>query len=121
MLALASICALAAGAALGHHAISAFDVEREERVDGTITAFEWVNPHTEVRVESAAYPGEILRFEGMSPDYLGHRGWSRLTLKAGDRAEIVFFPHRDGSPGGLFVRARLADGTVRVMVDNDGL
>ena len=113
--------ALSAGAASGHHAVSAFDLDREERLEGTIAAFEWMNPHTEVRFESASHPGELMRFEGMSADYLGRRGWNRMTLRPGDRAEIVFFPHRDGSPGGLFIRARLADGTVRVMVDNDGL
>lgn len=111
---------LIAGTAAGHHAVSAFDTGREERLIGTVTAFEWRNPHTWVHVETARYPGLTVSFEGMSADHLGRRGWTRRTLAIGDMLEIVYFPHRDGSPGGLFVRARLEDGTLRVMVDNDG-
>jgi hypothetical protein len=48
--------------------------------------------------------------EGMSPNYLSRRGWTRTTFKPGDKATIVVRPMRDGSPGGMFVRATLADG-----------
>jgi hypothetical protein len=46
----------------------------------------------------------------MSPNYLARRGWSRTTFKPGDKATIVVRPMRDGSPGGMFVRATLANG-----------
>jgi hypothetical protein len=48
--------------------------------------------------------------EGMSPNYLSRRGWTRTTFNPGDRVTVVVRPMRDGSPGGMFVRARLADG-----------
>jgi hypothetical protein len=48
--------------------------------------------------------------EGMSPNYLARRGWSKNSLKFGDKVTIVIRPLRDGSPGGMFVKATLADG-----------
>jgi hypothetical protein len=48
--------------------------------------------------------------EGMSPNYLSRRGWTRNTFEPGDKATIVVRPMRDGSPAGMFVRATLADG-----------
>ena len=53
---------------------------------------------------------ETWGIEGMSPNYLGRRGWTKNSLKPGDKVSIVVRPMRDGSPGGMFVRATLADG-----------
>ena len=50
--------------------------------------------------------------EGMSPNYLARRGWSKSTLKPGDKITVVIRPMRDGSPGGMFVRATMSDGKV---------
>jgi hypothetical protein len=105
--------------ARGHHSVSAYDLDREERITATVIAFDWLNPHTRAVVEPVDAPGRTVSFEGMSPDFLGRRSWNRLTLKPGDKIEITYFPLRDGAPGGLLVRVRLPDGTVRVMVDND--
>jgi hypothetical protein len=46
----------------------------------------------------------------MSPNYLGRRGWNRSTFKPGDKVTVVVHPARDGSPGGIFVRATLPNG-----------
>ncbi len=51
----------------------------------------------------------------MSPNYLGRRGWTKNTLKPGDKVTIVILPLKDGSKGGTFLRCTLADGTVMVM------
>ena len=40
----------------------------------------------------------------------GRRGWTKNSLRPGDKVSIVVRPMRDGSPGGMFVRATLADG-----------
>ena len=48
--------------------------------------------------------------EGMSPNFLGRRGWTKNTFKPGDKATIVVRPVKDGSPGGMFVRATTASG-----------
>jgi len=106
-------------APLAHHSISAFDIETEASINGVVIEFEWRNPHTRLRVAAADDPTALVSFEGMSADYLGRRGWQRRSLIAGERLEIVYFPRRDGTAGGQLIRVRTADGTLRVMIDND--
>jgi hypothetical protein len=48
----------------------------------------------------------------MSPNYLARRGWSKSTLKPGEKITIAIRPLRNGQNGGMFVRATLADGQV---------
>ena len=46
----------------------------------------------------------------MSPNYLGRRGWSKNTLKPGDKVTVTVHPLKDGSKGGSFMKVKLADG-----------
>lgn len=100
-----------------HHSLGAFDLDTERIAKGTVLAFEWTAPHTVTQIELEE-SGTVLSLEGMSPDYLGRRGWNRLTLEPGDVVEVAYLPAKTGAPEGLLLRVTLADGTVRVMVDN---
>jgi len=84
---------------------------------GTLVSFEWVSPHTWTRVVADGNTASevVWNFEGMSPNYLGRRGWNRRTLQAGDVIEVAYYPLKDGMPGGLLLRVTLSDGTVKVM------
>jgi hypothetical protein len=109
---------LSPGASLAHHAATMYDTSKETMLTGTVLAFEWVEPHTWTRIsviddqESEA----VWLLEGMNPNYLGRLGWNRYTLKAGDRIDVAVYPRKDGTPSGMFVRATLPDGTLKVMV-----
>ena len=103
---------LAAGAqALAHHSFSAFNTETEKTITGTVNRFEWTNAHTWIWVD-VNEGGKVVTWgvEGMSPNYLSRRGWSKNTFKPGDKVSLTIRPMRDGSPGGMFVRGVLADG-----------
>ncbi len=41
-----------------------------------------------------------------------HAGWSFSTLKAGDQVDIVFYPLRNGKPGGMLKTVKLPGGKV---------
>ena len=106
---------LTAGAALSaHHSFAAFNMQGEKTISGTVKQFDWTNPHTWIWVNVPDAQGnvETWAIEGMSPNFLGRRGWTKSTLKAGDKISVVVRPMRDGSKGGMFVRATLADGKV---------
>jgi hypothetical protein len=116
----AATCAaavLAAGAPAAHHSFSVFDMNTEVVLEGEVVEFEWTNPHTWTRLDVTTADGTVTRWglEGMSPDFLGRRGWTRYTLVPGDRIQVVIHPLKSGEPGGTFVRTTLADGTVKVM------
>lgn len=97
-----------------HHSFSAFNMQSEKTITGTVKQFDWTNPHTWIWVNVPDGHGgvETWAIEGMSPNFLGRRGWTKSSLKAGDKLTMVIRPLRDGSKGGMFVRATLADGKV---------
>jgi hypothetical protein len=102
----------AAATAAAHHSFAPFNLTTEKTLVGTIKSFDWTNPHTWIWIDVADDKGVVSTWgvEGMSPNYLQRRGWSKNTFKPGDKATIVVRPMRDGSSGGMFVRATLADG-----------
>ena len=106
-----------AGLAHAHHSFSVFDMGTERMIAGEIVEFEWTNPHTWTWVNVENQDGSVTKWglEGMSPNYLGRRGWSKNTLRSGDRVQVTINPLKNGQPGGTFIRATLEDGTVKVM------
>jgi hypothetical protein len=97
-----------------HHSFSAFNMTAEKTLVGTIKSFDWTNPHTFIWIDVPNEKGGVDTWgvEGMSPNFLGRRGWSKNSFKPGDKATIVVRPVKDGSPGGMFIRATLASGQV---------
>jgi hypothetical protein len=48
----------------------------------------------------------------MSPNYLNRRGWTRTTLKPGDKLTITIRPMKNGEKAGMFMVAKRPDGEV---------
>jgi Family of unknown function (DUF6152) len=114
----ALLCALTfAGVAAAHHSIAPFDMQSPKTIEGDIVEFQWTNPHTWTWINVKNADGSVTKWgiEGMSPNFLGRRGWSKNTLKPGDHVKIVIAPLKNGEPGGTFLRVTLADGTEKVM------
>jgi hypothetical protein len=111
-----AVTLLAGGAslALAHHSFAAFDITTEKTVTGTVKKFAYTNPHTWVWLDVPNEQGgaDTWGFEGMSPNYLSRRGWTRNTLKPGDKLTITFRPMKDGEKGGMFVSAKRPDGEI---------
>jgi len=107
----AAALGVTAGAAAAHHSYAMFDMKQETTLSGTVKKFDWTNPHIWVSIEVQKTAGaEDWSFEGMSPNYLARRGWSKDTLKPGDKVAITFHPLKDNLKGGSFVSALLANG-----------
>jgi hypothetical protein len=106
-----------ASRAHAHHSFSVFDMETEKVIEGTVVEFQWTNPHTWTWLDVANADGSTTRWglEGMSPNFLGRRGWSKNTFKPGAKITAVVAPLKSGEPGGTLLRATLEDGTQMVM------
>jgi hypothetical protein len=99
--------------AAAHHSTAMFDFTKTVEIKGTIKEFQWTNPHTwtKVDVEGGGSAAVEYGLEGMSPNYLSRNGWSKRTLKTGDKVVLSVHPLKDGRPGGFMVSVKLADGT----------
>jgi hypothetical protein len=97
-----------------HHSFAPFDLSTEKTITGTVSKFEWTNPHSWIWVDVPNEKGGVDAWavEGMSPNYLARRGWTKSTMKPGEKVTISVRPLKNGQTGGMFVRATLADGRV---------
>jgi len=105
--------AFAASPALAHHSFAMFDQRKIMTLEGTVTEFQWTNPHTFIEMDVPA-AGRVVHWsiELNSPNNLRRQGWTRTSLKRGDRVTLRMNPLRDGKHGGLFLDVRLPDGRV---------
>ena len=91
-----------------------FDQAKDVTLKGTVTEFQWTNPHAFIHIEVAGDSGgkEVWQVELNSPNNLKRQGWESTSVKVGDEVTMVIKPLRDGSRGGLFVSMKLPDGRV---------
>ncbi|HUK02138.1 MAG TPA: DUF6152 family protein [Steroidobacteraceae bacterium] len=97
-----------------HHSFAMFDQSKQLPLKGTVKEFQWTNPHAfiEIDVPNAEGTVELWKIELNSPNNLKRQGWKSTILQPGDKVTVVINPLRDGTKGGLFVSATLADGKV---------
>ena len=96
---------------LAHHSFAAFDMSKEQTITGVVSRFDWTNPHTFIWVDVMNDKGvtESWAIEGMSPNYLGRRGWSKNSVKPGEKITLSIRPLKEGKTGGMFIRAQIGD------------
>jgi hypothetical protein len=89
-----------------------FDTRTTVTLTGTVTAFQWTNPHAYIEVDVDADGDAVQHWtiELGSPSILMQSGWKFNDVKAGDEISATVNPLRDGQPGGLLGRVTLPDG-----------
>jgi len=97
-----------------HHSFAAFDRKKEVTLTGVVKEVQWNNPHTWIQVTVTDEKGKSTEwgFECGSPNMMSRTGWTRNTLKSGDKVTVVGNPLKDGRPNAALVRVTLADGRV---------
>jgi len=107
-----SAAVLLAAPAFAHHSFAMFDQSKVVYMPGTVTEFEFVNPHAWLHLAFVNDKGEASTwsFEAGSVTQLVKLGWSKDSFKVGDKVEIGFRPLKDGSRGGQLMSAKLANG-----------
>jgi hypothetical protein len=115
-LALALSVTITGGAsrALAHHSFAMFDTAKRLTMSGTVTAFEWTNPHVYIELDVRDDKGVVKHWsiELGSPSILMQAGWKFTDVKVGDTITVVLNPLRSGEPGGLLAQATVRDGRV---------
>lgn len=97
-----------------HHSFAMFDTAKLVTMAGTVTAFEWTNPHAYIEIDVPDEKGLIKHWsvELGSTSILMQGGWKFTDVKVGDKVKVVVSPLRSGEPGGLLSQITLRDGRV---------
>lgn len=104
---------LAAAPVWAHHAFSAeFDVAKPMKLQGTLTKWEMVNPHSWFHIDVKDADGKLVRWliEGGSPNQLIRLGVTKNTLAAGTELFIEGYLAKDGTNKGVGRNFTFADG-----------
>ena len=98
--------------AFAHHSTAEYDMTALTAIKGTVTKFEWTNPHAYITLETKDDRGNVVEWtaELASLGMLSRVNWKRDTVKPGD--EITIYGNR-AKNGTLMLRLQkvvLADG-----------
>jgi hypothetical protein len=104
-----------AGPATAHHSFAVFDHTRTLTIRGTVTKFQWTNPHGFLEVDISQPDGTTKHYsiELTSINMMQRVGWRSNMIKAGDKVTAVVAPLLSGEPVGLGLEVTMADGTTK--------
>jgi hypothetical protein len=83
-----------------HHSFAAeFDTTKPVALTGTATTMAWTNPHAHIHIDVTDQGGKVTSWdlELGSPNALMRRGWSRNSLRSGDKITVSGYLAKDGS------------------------
>lgn len=102
-----------------HHGAGIFDADQSVTIVGTVTDFQFVNPHVLVYVAVEGLDGTVQwGGELTSPNRLARMGgpvkWHKSILKPGDTVTMTGHPARNGAPAMDITKLVDADGNVLI-------
>src|ERR1700722_18487206 len=115
-LSVATLLASALGSVAAHHSFAMFDMQKEVKLAGTVKDYQWTNPHIWIQLlvkDASGKEGEWA-VECIGASAMGRQGWTRKTLKAGDKISMVIHPLKTSTePGGSLVSATINGQSLR--------
>jgi hypothetical protein len=100
---LAALLLLASAAATAHHSPAAYNLASEVTVTGTVTDYDWANPHVYVSVREDG-GSRVWIAEAFPSTTMKQHGWSAQFLKPGERIVVTGNPGRNEARSILFLR-----------------
>ena len=109
---LALAWAISGGPSFAHHGTAAYEEGKQISVTGTVTGFEFANPHTLVYLDVKRSDGTVVKWQGemTSPNHLVRAGWTKNSLRAGEQITIT----------GLLMKRDARSMWIRKIVKGDG-
>ena len=113
---------LAATQAAAHHGAGVFEPEKKVTVAGTVTDFQFVNPHVLVYIDvnsdgkETKWGGELTSPNRLARDQRAVK-WHKEILKPGDTITMTGHPARNGAP--MMDILKIVDGQGTVLIDDE--
>jgi hypothetical protein len=106
------LSALLLSVAQAHHSVAAFDRSNPVALSGTVKEFKYTNPHTWIYIMVPDGKGGEQQWdlEGGSVNMVVRQGWTKDTLKPGQKVKLMIAPRKDGDAGGEWLRVLEVDG-----------
>lgn len=96
-----------------HHGLAAFDTTHTVKMEGTVTEFQWINPHAYIFADLKDDKGKVANWK-LEMGSLGmlkrFGGWTPDTVKRGDHVTVQGFRAKDGSPYMSLGKITIPDG-----------
>jgi len=115
--------ALAAAPVAAHHGAGVFEPEKKVTVEGTVTDFQFVNPHVLVYMTVKGDGGKDVQWGGelTSPNRLARDArtvkWHKEIIKPGDTITMTGHPARNGAP--MMDILKIVDAQGTVLIDDE--
>ena len=112
LFALASSLLVLAAPSFAHHAWRGYDMKKLSTLKGTVTGFDFGNPHVWMNLDVTNDKGDVEKWAagGPSPSRMAGTGWDKETLKPGDQITAVGHRISDGTYSLRLVKVVLSDG-----------
>ena len=101
-----------ASVAFAHHGTANYDTSKTVTVKGTVSDFQFINPHVLISMDGKDESGKLEKWQGelTSPNRLSRAGWTKSSVKPGDTLTISGYPAKSGSPEIWIQKVVLASG-----------
>lgn len=105
------VAVLSAASLSAHHSASAYDLKKSVTLEATVADIVFTNPHVMLHFDAKGDNGDVQHWaiETYNPSLMRRAGWTKTTLKAGDRVTITFHPAINGTTNGYI---RNGDGKI---------
>jgi hypothetical protein len=110
---IAGAAMLASVPAWAHHAFAQeFDEKRPIKLQGTVTKWEVINPHSWIHLDVKGADGKVTSWmiEGGSPNALFRQGFTKDSLPPGSEIIVEGFQAKDGANRGVGSNITFKDG-----------
>ena len=82
---------------VAHHSGASYDSDHQISLTGTVSNYEWTNPHVFIYLDVKDESGAVAqwRVEGNSPNMLARAGWKKEMIKEGDQITVNGAPAKN--------------------------
>ena len=88
-----------AAPAFAHHGTAGDDTSKIVTIKGTVTDFQYINPHVQIYLEAKDEQGNVEKWNGEASNALAlHRaGWNSKIIKSGDQITMTGYQSKSGA------------------------